>query len=79
MFEDVASPHKQGKKHKDLLIKQMGCKEFTSFLQDHLTAYIKHNFVAKWQSQQFKECIWRFPREDVVSIIDFAENYSFKE
>ena len=79
VFEDVASPHQQGKKRKDLVIKQMGCKKFTSFLQDHLTGYIRHNFVARWQSQQFKDCIQRFPRDVVVSVIDFAENYSFKE
>lgn len=79
VFEDVASTHQEGSKHKDLLVKQMGCKDFTSFLETHLTTYIKHNFIAKWQSQQFKDCIQRFPKDVVVSVIDFAENFSFKE
>lgn len=79
VFEDVASTRQEGKKRKDLLVKQMGCKDFTSYFEKHLTTYIRHNFIARWQAQQFKECIQRFPRDVVVSVIDFAENYSFKE
>ena len=66
------------KKRKDLFVKQMGCKDFKSYFEKHLATYIRHNFIARWQSQQFKDCIQRFPRDVVVSIIEFAEKYSFK-
>ena len=83
VFENIASVQsdEEGntKKRKDLVVRQMGCRDFTTFLQRHLRTYIKHNFIARWQSQQFKDCIQRFPRDVVVSVIDFAENYAFKE
>ena len=83
VFEDVASSQnvEEGntKKRKDILLRQMGCQDFICFLQRHMTSFIKHNFIARWQSQQFKDCIQRFPKDVVVSVIDFAENYSFKE
>jgi hypothetical protein len=34
--------------------------------------------VARWEDAQFKTCFENFPTNIVVSIIDFAENYSFE-
>lgn len=78
VFEDVSNEGAT-KKRKDLSIKQMDCKDFVDLLQRHMRLYIKHSFIATWQAQQFRECIKRFPNDVVVSVIDFAENYSFKE
>lgn len=39
--------------------------------------FIVHNFRARWQSEQFRECLKTFPRGTIVSSIDFSENYTF--
>ncbi len=66
------------KKRKDLLLRRMQSVAFLDLFSAHLTNFIKHNFVFRWQAQQFKECLLNFPSNVVVSVIDFAENYSFK-
>jgi hypothetical protein len=43
-----------------------------------LQHFVKHNFVARWEDKHFKKCIKYFPANIVVSIVDFAENYSFE-
>ena len=47
------------------------------FLQ-HLNVFIPHNFQSYWQNSQFKECLKNFPDDVVMSVVDFAENYTFK-
>ena len=83
MFEEVRYANNDEeagtKTHKDVVTKQMGCKDFISFLKGHLKTFIHHNYTARWQAQQFKDCIAKFPTDVVVSVIDFAENYTFKE
>lgn len=66
------------KKRKDLIVQRMKSATFISLFSAHLTSFIKHNFVFRWQAQQFKDCLLKFPSNVVVSVIDFAENYSFK-
>ena len=66
------------KKRKDFLLRQMQSVAFLDLFSAHITNVIKHNFVFHWQAQQFKECLLNFPSNVVVSVIDFAENYSFK-
>lgn len=43
-----------------------------------LNTFINYNFRSYWQHMQFKECIGNFPNDVVVSVVDFAENYTFK-
>ena len=38
-----------------------------------------HKFVCRWKAKEYKECIQSFLEDVVVSIFDFAKNYSFKE
>ena len=66
------------KKRKDLIVQRMKSATFISLFSSHLISFIKHNFVFRWQAQQFKDCLLKFPSNVVVSVIDFAENYSFK-
>jgi hypothetical protein len=40
--------------------------------------FVHQNFVSRWQDQQFKECLKHFPSDTIISMIDFAENYSFE-
>ncbi len=39
---------------------------------------MKHNFVVCWEDKQFKVCLKSFSNQSVVSIVDFADNYSFE-
>lgn len=83
VFEDIETEHcdEEGnkKKRKDLLVKSLKVQDFISLFQKHIATFTKHNFIVRWQSQQFKNCLLKFPNDVVVSVIDFAENYSFKE
>ena len=47
-------------------------------LKMSLEGFLMHNFEVKWQDQQFKTCIENLSPIASVSVIDFAENYSFK-
>ena len=83
VFEDIETTNcdEEGnkKKRKDLILKSLKVKDFISSFQRHIVSFIKHNFTVRWQAQQFKNCLTMFPNDVVVSVIDFAENYSFKE
>ena len=39
--------------------------------------YIRHAFFAKWQAEQFQTLRETFPLGTILSVVDFAENYSF--
>lgn len=82
VFQEVESGmDEDGKKKtiKDVVHKKMHCTELLCWFKDHIKQFIKHNFVYRWQAKQFKLCLGTFPDDVVVSVIDFAENYSFKE
>jgi hypothetical protein len=40
--------------------------------------FIWHQHVARWQDSEFKSCLADLGPNQVISLIDFAENYSFK-
>ena len=48
------------------------------YLKPKLQAFVTHNFVAQWEDAQFKKSIRLFPKDTVVSVVDFAENYKFE-
>lgn len=52
--------------------------ELVGDLHNHLREFLVHNFEAKWQDMQFKSCMVNLSPDAIVSVIDFAENYSFK-
>jgi hypothetical protein len=39
---------------------------------------VLHNHVAQWQDSQYKLCLKQLREGEIMSLIDFAENYSFK-
>lgn len=82
IFEDLeVGTARDGKKKKRKVLshKEISCQVLSVMFKDHLKKYIMHNFVYRWQAEQYKECIQSFPEDVVVSVVDFAENYSFKE
>lgn len=82
IFKDVGigqvNAEGKEKKRKDLAVERMKSSTFILLFSDHLKSFVKHNFVFRWQAQQFKDCLLKFPSDVVVSVVDFAENYSFK-
>ena len=54
-------------------------RQFLSYLTPRMTKFITHNFVTQWEAEQYRVCLATFPPSSVVSVVDFAENYSFAE
>ena len=40
--------------------------------------YVKHVHVAHWKDEQFRACRHRFPIGTILSVVDFAENYTLQ-
>ena len=80
-FKSLQVEKKNGEagKRKALSIKHVAVGEFTMLLQEQTKSFIKHNFTYRWQADQYRECLKVFPTNTIVSVVDFAENYSFKE
>ncbi|GAQ89961.1 hypothetical protein KFL_005820050 [Klebsormidium nitens] len=53
--------------------------ELFSALGAKVPPFLQHTFRVKWQDKQFRELLDTFPVGTVVSVIDFAENYSFEQ
>ena len=56
---DVFSSNQKGriKKRKDLLYKKLPCNELLHMFHMHLQKFIHHNFIYRWQVEQFKESL----------------------
>ncbi len=61
-----------------LVYKKTNSEEFIEYFKTKLQKHFRHNFVSRWQDKQFKAFVLSFPRNIVVSIVDFTKNYSFK-
>jgi hypothetical protein len=58
--------------------KETNPRAFLAFAKPKIEAFVMHQFVAKWQDSAFKDCLETLREGEVMSLIDFAENYSFK-
>jgi hypothetical protein len=47
------------------------------YIRPRLQKFVLHNFVAYFQEEQYKVYLETFPPSNVMSIIDFAEIYTF--
>jgi hypothetical protein len=52
--------------------------DFISEFRGKIQQYIKHVDMARWQDQQFKICRDTFPLGTILSVVDFAENYTLQ-
>jgi hypothetical protein len=78
VMQDVVTKKGETKKKLHLVAKSTTSSELISYLKPKLSYFVRHNFTARWQDQQFKHCRKSFPADTIVSVIDFAENYSFE-
>ena len=53
-------------------------KTMTDNLFNNLAVFTYHNFTAHWQSMQFKKCVETLRDDVVLSVMDFAENYTLQ-
>ena len=80
-FETVVHGRtRAGKENKvmRMLYKTTPAPVFLEYLTLKLRPFIVHNYIAKWQAEQFKESLDTFPPDSILSAVDFAENYTFQ-
>jgi len=73
-------------KTKDSEMKELTCLEhkrtnprmFLAYATPKVCDLVLHNHVAQWQDSQYKLCLKQLREGEIMSLIDFAENYSFK-
>lgn len=53
-------------------------REFLLFPTLKIWEFVMHNFVVQWQDTHFRLCNETLELDEVLSLIDFAKNYSFK-
>ncbi len=58
--------------------KKTNNKKSIEYFKPKLQKNFKHSFVSRWQNKQFKTSIVSFPKNTIVFIVDFVENYSFE-
>ena len=66
------------KKHIKEISRTTTFSEFMDFFKLTVQRFIKHNFEARWQSEQSKLLRQCLQRGTILSHIDFAENYTFQ-
>ena len=78
-YKYVRNETKFGKESKRLeyVEDEMTVGAFMDKFKSLIQPYICHAFFAKWQAQQFQTLRDNFPIGTILSVVDFAENYSF--
>lgn len=66
----------QDKKSPSVQYMETPARELITYLKPKLTEFIVHNFIAQWQDSKFKEILVEFPKDAMISCIDFSENYT---
>lgn len=61
-----------------LFLHQVQVYEFISEFHGKIQHYIQHVHMARWQDEKFKLCRDTFPLETILSVVEFAENYTLQ-
>ena len=80
-FEMVeAGVNKKGdpKKVVRLEYKRTSARTFLDHAASKMEQFVLHQHVAKWQDNEFRACANSLQPGEIMSLVDFAENYSFK-
>ncbi len=51
---------------------------FLEYLRPKLQKFLVHNYVIRFHNEQYKVCLAIVP-QDLILVVDFAENYTFQE
>lgn len=79
-FQAIVTRLTQAREEKKVArLEQFQTQSCDSFLTSSLKLemFFTHNFVSKWKNKKFKECLFTFPKDVVISVINFVENYYF--
>ena len=58
--------------------RQVQVCEFISEFRGKIQQYIQHVGMAGWEYEQFRICQDTFPLRTILSVVDFAENYTLQ-
>ena len=75
---DIVTKKGEPWKKLQLVYKNTTSAKFLAYLKPKLQFFVQHSFVARWEDHQFRQCLENFPEDMIVSIVNFAENYSFE-
>jgi hypothetical protein len=77
----VVGKTKGGRDYKVLRLqyKLTPARQYLQYMRPQLTRFITHNFIAQWQAEQYRVCLAIFSLASILSVVDFAEDYSFAE
>jgi hypothetical protein len=78
VFTGVKTKAGAPKKVVRLEYKHTTARAFLDYASTTIPAFIKHQHNARWQDAQFKESLAKLQPGEIMSLIDYAENYSFK-
>jgi hypothetical protein len=78
VMETIMSKAKHSLLKLTFVYKKTDNEKSIEYFKPKLQNFVKHNFVSRWKNKQFKAFIVSFPKNKVVFIVDFAENYSFE-
>jgi len=62
----------------NLVYKNVTSYKMLDYLKFKLQHFVKHNFVAQWEDKKFNAWLKSFPKDNIVLVVDFGENYSFE-
>ena len=71
----VQKDEKNSKKITSCVAKSTSFDEFVTELEKDIKTYPSHRFRATWQHQQMAKCSQSLQTGEVMSVMDFAENY----
>ena len=78
-FKTIEYPLKDGKfgRRCDLVTDKVSCHAFMDeFKSVIIPKYVKHSQYYRWLDGQFHICKNKFPIGTILSVVDFAENYT---
>jgi hypothetical protein len=58
--------------------KEIASSDFIRYLKPKLSAFIRHNYISKWQDSQASTALESLPDDVILSHVDFAENYGYQ-
>jgi len=77
-LETITTKKGLEKKKLQLVYKETTSNELVRYLKPKLQAFARHTLVAKWEDDQFKTGLAKISTDTMISVIDFAESYSFE-
>ena len=61
-----------------ILCQQVQVSVFVKEFIEKTRQYVQHVHLARWQDEKFRVCRDTFPRGTILSVVDFAENYTLQ-